>query len=188
MAPNAAVTPCQRARMIFSPGYVIVNIASEYPTRCGRCQRLQCGEQLGRTNGVVDLNGRTPARVTVTDVARAAGVSTATVTRSLQESPLVTPATRERVIEAARRLGYTPNPTARDLRRGHRTAAVGLVTAGFTNMFQAGVAAGAERELRRAGLQLLTGSTEDDEAREPDLARTMVDRRVSALIMMPDGN
>lgn len=127
-------------------------------------------------------------RVTVSDVARAAGVSTATVTRALQESPLVVPATRERVIEVARQLGYTPNPTARDLRRGHRTAAVGLVTARFTNTFQAGVAAGAERELRRAGMQLLIASTDDDATREPDLARTMVDRRVSALIMMPDGH
>lgn len=126
--------------------------------------------------------------MTVSDVAQAAGVSTATVTRALQESPLVVPATRERVVEAARRLGYTPDHTARDLRRGHKTAAVGLITAGFTNIFQAGVAAGAERELRRAGLQLLIGSTDDDSGREPDLARTMVDRRVSALIMMPDGN
>ena len=136
----------------------------------------------------MSLNGHGRARVTVSDVAQAAGVSTATVTRALQASPLVVPATRERVVEAARRLGYTPDHTARDLRRGHRTAAVGLITAGFTNMFQAGVAAGAERELRRAGLQLLIGSTDDDITREPDLARTMVDRRVSALIMMPDGN
>jgi len=134
------------------------------------------------------LSGHGRARVTVSDVARAAGVSTATVTRALQESPLVVPATRQRVVEVARRLGYTPDHTARDLRRGHRTAAVGLITAGFTNVFQAGVAAGAERELRRAGLQLLIGSTDDDVAREPDLARTMVDRRVSALIMMPDGH
>jgi LacI family transcriptional regulator len=133
------------------------------------------------------LSGRDRPRATVTDVARAAGVSTATVTRALQDSPLVVPATRQRVVETAQRLGYSPNPTARDLRRGHRTAAVGLVTAGFTNMFQAGVAAGAERELRQAGLQLLIGSTDDDPRRESDLARTMVDRRVSALIMMPDG-
>lgn len=50
------------------------------------------------------------------------------------------------------------------------------------------MAAGAERELRRAGLQLLIGSTDDDITRERELARTMIDRRVSALIMMPDGH
>jgi LacI family transcriptional regulator len=127
-------------------------------------------------------------RVTVSDVAREAGVSTATVTRALQESPLVVPETRERVQRAARRLGYSPNPMARDLRHGNRVQAVGLVTAGFTNAFQARVAAGAEAEVRRAGLQLLIGSTDDDPDREPELARTMINQRVSALLMMPDSD
>jgi LacI family transcriptional regulator len=127
-------------------------------------------------------------RVTVKDVARLSGVSTATVTRVLQDSEKVVPETRRRVLEAVERLGYRPNPMARDLRHGSRTGAVGLVMATFTNMFQAGVAAGAERELRRAGLQLLLGSTDDDSSREPELAKAMIDRRVSALMMMPDGN
>jgi LacI family transcriptional regulator len=126
-------------------------------------------------------------RVTVTDVAREAGVSTATVVRALKGSPAVIPATRKRVEEAARHLGYSPNPMARDLRQGSRVRAVGLVTAGFTNAFQAAVAAGAEQELRSAGLELLIGSTDDDPRREPELAQAMIDRRVSALLMMPDG-
>ena len=127
-------------------------------------------------------------RVTLREVASAAGVSTATVTRALQDSALVEADTRERVLEAVKRLGYSPNPLARNLRTGGREGAVGLVTAGFTNVFQAGVAAGAERELRRAGLHLIIGSTDDDTAREPELARAMIDRRVSALLMMPDGD
>lgn len=133
------------------------------------------------------MPGGSEQRVTLRDVARAAGVSTATVTRSLQNHPRVEPATRQRVMEQVRRLGYSPNPIAQDLRYGRREAAVGLVTAGFTNFFQAGVASGAERELRRAGLQLIIGSTDDAPEREPDLARLMIDRRVSALLMMPDG-
>jgi LacI family transcriptional regulator len=127
-------------------------------------------------------------RVTVSDVAREAGVSTATVTRALQGSAAVVPATKQRVEEVARRLGYSPNPMARDLRHGSRVRAVGLVTAGFTNAFQAAVAAGAEQELRSSGLELLIASTDDDPEREPELARAMVDRRVSALLMMPDGH
>lgn len=132
-----------------------------------------------------DNRGR---RVTVSDVARAAGVSTATVTRALQGSPSVVPTTRERVVQAARRLGYSPNPMARDLRHGNRVRAVGLVIAGFTNTFQALVAEGAEKQLRRVGMELFIGSTDDDPAREPELARAMIDRRVSALLMMPDGD
>lgn len=62
------------------------------------------------------------------------------------------------------------------------------MTSGFTNIFQAAVAAGAASVLRAAGLELLIGSTDDDATREPELARTMIDRWVSALLMMPDGN
>ncbi|MEU0071519.1 LacI family DNA-binding transcriptional regulator [Streptomyces sp. NPDC006332] len=134
------------------------------------------------------MPSRAEQRVTLRDVATAAGVSTATVTRTLQNSPRVEPDTRRRVMEQVRRLGYSPNPIARDLRYGRREAAVGLVTAGFTNLFQAGVASGAERELRRADLQLIIGSTDDTPEREPELARAMIDRRVSALLMMPDGD
>nr|WSY48840.1 LacI family transcriptional regulator [Streptomyces sp. NBC_00886] len=121
-------------------------------------------------------------------MAREAGVSTATVTRTLQNPDVVKPATRERVMEAVRQLGYSPNPMARNLRHRSPSGVIGLVTAGFTNIFQAWVAAGAEAELRRAGLQLLIGSTDDDPAREPELAKIMIDRRVSALLMMPDGD
>jgi LacI family transcriptional regulator len=141
-----------------------------------------------RTHRGGNVNGPERQRVTVTEVARAAGVSTATVTRALQGSAKVVPATRDRVVDVARKLGYSPNPMARDLRQRSRVRAVGLVTAGFTNAFQAAVAAGAEAELRRSGLHLLIGSTDDDPAREPELARTMIDRRVSALLMMPDSD
>lgn len=133
----------------------------------------------------MNSNGR---RTTLREVALSAGVSTATVTRALQNSPRVEPDTRMRVVEAVKRLGYTPNPMARGLRTGVHEGPVGLVTSGFTNVFQAGVAAGAERELRRAGLNLIIGSTDNDPGREPELAREMIDRRVSALMMMSDSD
>ncbi|MGD6741858.1 LacI family DNA-binding transcriptional regulator [Streptomyces sp. BH106] len=131
---------------------------------------------------------RAARRVTLREVARAAGVSTATVTRTLQHSPRVEEATRDRVMAAVKELGYTPNPMAQGLRDGRRDGAVGLVTSGFTNVFQAGVAAGAERELRRAGLQMIIASTDEDPAREPEVVRALIDRRVSALLVMPDSD
>ncbi|MFJ8887689.1 LacI family DNA-binding transcriptional regulator [Streptomyces sp. NPDC102402] len=131
---------------------------------------------------------RAKRRVTLREVARAAGVSTATVTRTLQHSPRVEEATRNRVLAAVEELGYTPNPMAQGLRDGRRDGAVGLVTSGFTNVFQAGVAAGAERELRRAGLQMIIASTDEDPGREPEVVRALIDRRVSALLVMPDSD
>lgn len=132
-----------------------------------------------------EMSGR---RATLRQVAQTAGVSTATVSRALNGSPNVEPDTRLRVLEVVQRLGYAPNPVARDLRTGAGQGVVGLVTAGFTNLFQAGVAAGAERELRRTGLNLIIGSTDSDPSREPVVAQAMIDRRVDALLMMPDGD
>ena len=63
---------------------------------------------------------------TIRDVARQAGVSVATVSRVLNDSPLVVEPTRERVQAAVDELGYRPNATARNLSIG-RTAAIGVV-------------------------------------------------------------
>ena len=57
-----------------------------------------------------------PGAKTIRDVAREAGVSIATVSYVLSQSRNVGPETRERVLEAARRLAYRPNVTARNLR------------------------------------------------------------------------
>lgn len=71
------------------------------------------------------------ARVTIHDVAQAAGVSTTTVSNALTGAGRLAPRTRELVIATARDLGYTANPTARSL-RGRRTGAVGLYLPGQT--------------------------------------------------------
>ena len=72
--------------------------------------------------------------VTSRDVARAAGVSQATVSRVLQNSDHVRPETRERVLAAFDRVGYIPNGNARAMRTG-RTGAIGIVMERITNPF-----------------------------------------------------
>jgi DNA-binding LacI/PurR family transcriptional regulator len=64
--------------------------------------------------------------VTIRDVARIAGLSTATVSRVLNDSPAVRPETRERVLEVIAETGYRPNLTARRLSIG-RTHSIGIV-------------------------------------------------------------
>lgn len=66
-----------------------------------------------------------PGSVTIADVAREAGVSTATVSNALNATGRASEATRRRVREAAARLGYRPNPAGRALRTG-RAGAIGL--------------------------------------------------------------
>ncbi|GAB4498306.1 MAG: LacI family DNA-binding transcriptional regulator [Anaerolineales bacterium] len=68
---------------------------------------------------------------TIRDVAKRAGVGIATVSRVLNESPSVSDATRERVLEAIAALNYTPNPIARRLSTG-RTLTIGVIVPFFT--------------------------------------------------------
>jgi DNA-binding LacI/PurR family transcriptional regulator len=66
------------------------------------------------------------SKVTIRDVARIAGVSATTVSHALNNKGRIEPATRERVLAAAREIGYTPNPIARSLRSG-KSGVIGLV-------------------------------------------------------------
>ncbi|MBZ0295994.1 MAG: LacI family transcriptional regulator [Anaerolineae bacterium] len=65
---------------------------------------------------------------TIRDVARKAGVGVGTVSRVLNNSPQVSPETRERVLEAIRSLGYRPNIVARQLSKGTRVQTVGVIS------------------------------------------------------------
>jgi DNA-binding LacI/PurR family transcriptional regulator len=90
----------------------------------------------------------------IDDVARLAGVSTATVSRALRGLPLVAEETRTRVAEAAAALGYVASPSASRL-AGGRTGSVGVVVPRITRWFFATVVEAAEESLYQAGLDVL---------------------------------
>ena len=90
----------------------------------------------------------------IDEVARAAGVSTATVSRALRGLPNVSAATRERVRKAAAQLGYVASPSASSLASG-RTRTIGLLTPWVSRWFFANVIEGAERALRAEGFDAL---------------------------------
>lgn len=115
----------------------------------------------------------------IVDVARAAGVSTATVSRALRGLPNVTAATRERVRRAADELGYVPSPSASSLASG-RTRTIGLITPWVAHWFFANVIEGAERALRVEDFDALlyTFEVSRDVRRlrlDPDVLRRRVD-------------
>ncbi|WJK34821.1 LacI family DNA-binding transcriptional regulator [Solwaraspora sp. WMMA2065] len=90
----------------------------------------------------------------IDDVARLAGVSTATVSRALRGLPTVTEATRLRVLDAAAQLGYIASPSASRL-AGGKTRAVAVVVPRITRWFFSTVVEAAENTLQEAGYDLL---------------------------------
>lgn len=107
-------------------------------------------------------------RPTIRDVARAADVSIATVSRGLAGSRTVAAATRERVQRAAVELGYQPNRAARELVTGRRQS-IALVLPDLQNPFYAAVAKGVQRRAGAAGLTAVITDTDEDPGREHDV-------------------
>ena len=102
---------------------------------------------------------------TIDDVAREAGVRTATVSRAMRDHPYVAETTRARVKEAAARLRYVANPNAARLASG-ATSTVALLAPVLTSWYTAEVVAGVEEVLAEAGYDLLI-ATADPQTRDP---------------------
>ncbi|MEM7532795.1 MAG: LacI family DNA-binding transcriptional regulator [Chloroflexota bacterium] len=82
-------------------------------------------------------------RITIDDVAKAAGVSRQTVSRAMNDKNEISPATKARVMETVAQLGYTPNRLAQGMvTRSTRT--IGLIIGDITNLFFAEVARGVQ--------------------------------------------
>ncbi len=114
----------------------------------------------------------------IEDVAREAGVSTATVSRALRGLPNVSEETRASVISVAQRLGYVVSRSASRLASG-RTFAIAVIAPFMERWFFAQAVSAIETELRQSGFDaLLIGLSQPDDGRptfEPDALRGRVD-------------
>ena len=104
-------------------------------------------------------------RKTIMDVAKLAGVSTATVSRVLKQPDLVSEETRELVQAAIRKTAYIPNTQARNLRT-RRSGLVVLVVRDIANPFYLEIFSGVEAAAHARGFAVLMGNTQNDAARE----------------------
>lgn len=120
---------------------------------------------------------------TIRDVARIAGVSTATVSRTLSQPNVVAKATREAVMRAVETTGYQPNSLAVSLRRLETRTVVVLVS-DIANPFYAEVFKGAEETAREHGYSVLIGDLSTD----PENGASYVDlvraRRADGIVLM----
>jgi LacI family transcriptional regulator len=122
------------------------------------------------------------ARPTISDVARRAGVSTATVSRVLAGIGRARPETSAAVLAAAGALGYRPSGVARSLRT-QRTGTLGLIVSDVQNPFFPELVRAADDAARALGSSILLGSAAFDEARAVHYLDLMVDRRVDGMIV-----
>jgi LacI family transcriptional regulator len=122
--------------------------------------------------------------VTLVDVARAAGVHPGTASRALSGEALgqVSSRTMQRVRDAARRLGYVPDPLARGL-RASRSFVVGVVIPDLTNPLFPPIVRGIEEALSGRGYTALLADTDNDPDRERQLVSALLARRVDGLIV-----
>ena len=100
----------------------------------------------------------TSAPITIYDVAREAGVSDATVSRVFNNKDNVRASTRERVLKAAKKLGYVANLNARSL-AGGKSNIVGLLVPGLDTTYIGEIVRGIDHELSRAGYELMLYTT-----------------------------
>jgi LacI family transcriptional regulator len=122
------------------------------------------------------------AAVTIKDVAEAAGVGIATVSRVARQKPTVAPELRRRVEAAMSELGYEPNAAAQSMRtRTSRTIACAIRDSSIPEF--ASFVRAAEAAVRRAGYTLLLTNTDDDPKQELELIKVLGRRRVDGMLL-----
>ena len=121
-------------------------------------------------------------RVTIRDVAAEAGVSIGTASKALNGQGKLRAETRERVAEAAQRLGFAPNMLAQALLAG-RSFTVGFITTDSFGRFSIPVMLGAEDALGAGQVSVFMCDTRDAPEREKRYVETLAARRVDGLIV-----
>ena len=123
---------------------------------------------------------------TIRDVARLAGVSTATVSATLNKTAFVSPGLQQRVEHAVRMLGYAPSAVARSLKTGV-TRLIGLIIADVMNPFFTELVHVIGESAQAHGYRLILCHTDEDVAKELDFLQVLRAQRVDGIILAPSG-
>ena len=121
-------------------------------------------------------------KVTISDVAKMAGVSTATVSHTINHTRYVSNETKERVYQAIAQLGYTPDASARSFRTGKKRT-IGFVVPDISNKFFATMIESVEGVLAQAGYHLIIANTKEDMEREETNIRLLSAGLVDGLLV-----
>ena len=124
--------------------------------------------------------------VTLKDVAKAAGVSYATVSRALSGSPQIGRETRERIVKLCDEMGYTTNYVARSMVK-KKTDLIGLVVPSIDNPFDAELAYYAEMSARAHGYNIMLCNSGPDLQQEKTVVKLLLGRQVDGILIVPQG-
>ena len=122
--------------------------------------------------------------VNIKDVARIAGVSTATVSHVINDTRFVTDATKKNVLEAMAKLDYHPNQVARSL-RSQKSRTVGLLIPDISSFYFTGVAEGIEFALRKSGYHMILSNSHESIEDEKDMIKVFNSQIVEGMIIAP---
>jgi LacI family transcriptional regulator len=129
-------------------------------------------------------------KVSISDIARKAGVSVSTVSFVMNDKAVKMRISREvieKVENVAREMGYRPNQLARGLRTG-KTKTIGLIVENISNAFFATLAKSIEDEAKRHDYKVVYCSTDNDEEKARELINMLSQRQVDGYIITPTLN
>lgn len=120
-------------------------------------------------------------RTSLKDIAQELGVSIATVSRALRDSPEIGQAMQEKVKALARKMNYRPNPFAQSLRK-EAPRLIGVVVPNLVSHFYAAVLDGIEDEARKAGYSVISANSHEDSEKEVSAIDTFNAMHVEGII------
>ncbi|WP_394750356.1 LacI family DNA-binding transcriptional regulator [Spongiimicrobium salis] len=118
----------------------------------------------------------------IKDIAKITGLSLATISRVLNDSPLVSPKTKKKVLDAARSLDYRPNMMAAALRSG-KSNIVGVIVPEINNSFFSSIINGIERELSAVGYNIIIIQSHESQEKESAAIESFIQLKTDGILM-----
>ncbi len=125
-------------------------------------------------------------KINIFDIATRAGVSIATVSRVMNDSPLVKEETRQKVLFALKETNYTPNAIAKNLRI-ERSHTIGFISTGILMCFYNLISKGIEDIARSNKYNVFFCNSDDDPVKEKQYLTALSEKRVDGIILSPTG-
>ena len=131
------------------------------------------------------LNMMKSGTVTMKDIARELGVSVATVSRALKDSPRISAEKREEIKRYAREHNFTPNLIAEALRKSkvQPLKIIGVIVPQFTHYYFSSILAGIEEEASARGYQLMVAQSDERYEREVEICKSFYENKVCGVIV-----